>query len=63
MIKAAVFDMDGLMFDTERVGRDAWNQVGEALGFGNLDAVNERCLGCNKEALPRDFPGVFSVKR
>ena len=48
MIKAAVFDMDGLMFDTELVGRDAWNQVGEALGFGNLDAVNERCLGCNK---------------
>ncbi len=33
MILAAVFDMDGLMFDTEAVGRDAWNQVGEEMGF------------------------------
>ena len=48
MIKAAVFDMDGLMFDTERVGRDAWIQVGEQLGFHNLEQVNERCLGCNQ---------------
>ena len=59
MIKAAVFDMDGLMFDTERVGRDAWNQVGEALGFGNLDAVNERCLGCNKEHCREIFREFF----
>lgn len=59
MIKAAVFDMDGLMFDTERVGREAWNQVGEALGFGNLDAVNERCLGCNKEYCRGIFQQAF----
>ena len=59
MIKAAVFDMDGLMFDTERVGRDAWNHVGEALGFGNLGAVNERCLGCNKEHCREIFREFF----
>ena len=59
MIKAAVFDMDGLMFDTERVGREAWNQVGENLGFGNLDAVNERCLGCNKDYCRGIFMEVF----
>ncbi len=58
-ILAAVFDMDGLMFDTERVGRDAWNRVGEDLGLGNMDAVNERCLGCNKAYCRKVFEDTF----
>lgn len=29
---AVIFDMDGLMFDTERLGQRAWHQVGEELG-------------------------------
>ena len=59
MIKAAVFDMDGLMFDTERVGRDAWIQVGEQLGFHNLEQVNERCLGCNQAYCRQIFAEEF----
>ena len=59
MIKAAVFDMDGLMFDTERVGRDAWIQVGEQLGFHNLEQVNERCLGCNQAYCRQIFQEEF----
>ena len=59
MIQAAVFDMDGLMFDTERVGRDAWNEVGRELGFGGLTAVNERCLGRNKAACRAIFEETF----
>lgn len=65
MIKAAIFDMDGLMFDTERVGRDAWLQIGEQLGYDNLDAVNDRCLGCTRvrcaEIFEEEFGGAFSL--
>lgn len=65
MIKAAVFDMDGLMFDTERVGRDAWIQIGQQFGLDNLDEVNNRCLGCNqarcREIFEEEFGGKLSL--
>ncbi len=33
MIKAVVFDMDGLMFDTERLVRIAWDHAGRQMGY------------------------------
>lgn len=62
MIQAAVFDMDGLMFDTEAVGRDAWNEVGKAKGFGDLTRINEQCLGRNKAACREIFDRAFGGK-
>lgn len=34
MIRAVVFDMDGLMFDTERLCALAWDEAGRQLGIG-----------------------------
>lgn len=31
MLQGVFFDMDGLMFDTERVGRDGWHKAAEIL--------------------------------
>lgn len=33
IIKAVIFDMDGLMFDTERVAAEGWKSAGRQLGF------------------------------
>ncbi len=32
MKKGAIFDMDGLLFDTERLFRDGWNEMARKFG-------------------------------
>ena len=31
MLQGVLFDMDGLMFDTERIGCDGWHKAAEIL--------------------------------
>lgn len=46
-MKAVVFDMDGLMFDTERVFIKAWDYAGEKLGLGKTGYMVLKTLGVN----------------
>ena len=46
-MKAVVFDMDGLMFDTERLFVLAWDYAGEKMGLGKAGYMNVRTLGLN----------------
>lgn len=49
-MKAAVFDMDGLMFDTERVAILAWDYAGEKMGLGKTGYMVYKTLGVNVNA-------------
>lgn len=53
LIKAVVFDMDGLMFDTERVFIKAWDYAGEKAGLGKAGYMVYKTLGTNKEETSR----------
>lgn len=71
MIKAVVFDMDGLMFDTEKIGIRTWNTLSEELGYPKLFNLIYTCFGTNDnfkrkyfaEVLGEDFPYDYFRKR
>jgi len=46
-IKAVVFDMDGLMFDTERVAAEGMLEALRAQGFEADERLLEKLLGVN----------------
>ena len=46
-IKAVIFDMDGLMLDTEPLYRAAWQQAAAEFGYALSDAVHSRIMGRN----------------
>ena len=46
-MRAVIFDMDGRMFDTERVFFGAWDYAGEKMGLGKAGYMLMRTLGMN----------------
>ena len=59
MLKALLFDMDGLIFDSEKVVQRSWNMVGNILGYGNIGDHIYNTLGMNAKSRGEYFKGVF----
>lgn len=58
-IEALVFDMDGLIFDSERVVQRSWNHAGEVLGYGKIGEHIYHTLGFNVVRRETYFKSVF----
>lgn len=64
MIKALIFDMDGLLFDSERVVQRSWNIVGKEMGYEQFGDHIYNTIGLNidgrreyfQKSVKADFP-------
>ncbi len=64
-IEAIIFDMDGVLFDTERICADAWKEAARIRQVeGDVDSMILKCIGLNNndtkamvlQTLGADFP-------
>ena len=52
-MKAVVFDMDGVLFDTERLCMEAWVAVAKERGLPGMEEIFPKCIGCNANGSKR----------
>ena len=57
--KAAVFDMDGLILDSERTVLNCWEKIGEKYGFEDIVTYGISVIGKNKQATVDEFKRVY----
>ena len=57
--KAAVFDMDGLILDSERTVLSIWEQIGDKYGFAGIRSYGISVIGKNKQATVDEFQRVY----
>lgn len=43
-----VFDMDGILFDTERMSVEGWRDTAAEMGFGDMEEGIYGCIGLNR---------------
>lgn len=54
-IKAVVFDMDGIIFDSERLVIDCWKVVAEKYAIPDIEEACNECLGVNSVETKEKF--------
>lgn len=61
-MQGAIFDMDGLMFDTEKIYRNVWDHLPTEFGFDACPGLGEAVCGTSGEDLKRivraHIPGI-----
>ncbi len=64
-MKAVIFDMDGVMFDTERLGISAWHYAGEKMNIDCTEDIVFKALGVNvktvNKLLKKEYGHDFDI--
>ena len=58
-ISLIIFDMDGLMFDTEKLAIPTWKKAGEEYGFSIEPAHIAKTIGINAKDTQKVFENYF----
>lgn len=58
-IEAVIFDMDGLMIDSERIVQRSWNIVGKRMGYENLGEDIYHTMGLSVIGREQYFKGKY----
>ena len=62
-ISAVIFDMDGVIFDSERLVIECWKVVAEKYGIENIEEACFECLGINaaltKESMKKRYGETY----
>ncbi len=61
MIKAVIFDMDGLMFDTEALAKKGWLIVGREFNLPITDEILHRVIGMNAAGVKKTCTDYFGA--
>ena len=59
LIKAVIFDMDGLMFDTERLNKDKMEEVLRLYGYKIHDEIFYKTIGISKYSAINEFISFY----
>lgn len=61
MTKGAIFDQDGLLFDTESVYAKAWTEVSDRHGYGFTDAMTRKISGFGRGEIGAEIRKLIAI--
>lgn len=53
--KAVIFDMDGVIFDSEKRVVECWKEIADKYGVPDIEAACRECFGCNQVVAKEKF--------
>lgn len=62
MMNSVIFDMDGVLFDTERLAIECWDNIGEKIGLGKLGYMVFETMGRTTPESVKIFQAKFGDK-